>query len=424
MTAAFRSAPATLGFSFGRRARQLAFVALASLLGGQAQAQETDTTFIRLLRKNTFALTPGGAQFSGPGWDKLQQDIQKSQLVLLGEDHGIAQIPGFATAVARELKPAVYVAEIDKYQAQDLSRLAAQPGLPTAYNQRHAMGLTFYSWAEEFELARYLRAQNVPILGIDQVSLMATGSLFDRMAEQAKSRAAKAYLQGRAAAYQAQDRAALVKGTSNFSIYQRPAALDSLRRLTRQEGPLVQQMVRDFALSNDIYTLYNTQGLKSHQMRINLMKRNLLESLQPYDKPGQPLPKMLFKFGAMHTGRGMSLIGGVYDVGNMALNLADTHDQKSLHIFIIGKQGTKAGPYNPDDLTKNIISYSNDKEAMLQPFMAATPGSGAWQVFDLRPLRRALLNDKLKVSSQTMALVLQDYDYMVIIPETTASHAY
>ncbi|WP_135392648.1 hypothetical protein [Hymenobacter metallicola] len=407
-----------------RRARQLALVVLAGLLGGTVQAQETDTTFVRLLRKNTFAMSPSGAQFSGPGWDRLQQDLQQSPLVLLGEDHGMAQIPTFAAAVARELKPALYIAEIDQYQAQDLSRLAAQPGLPTAFNRQHPMGLTFYSWAEEFELARALRAQRVPIIGIDQVSLMATGSLFERMAAQAQGKAAKAYLQSRVAPYQAQDRRALVEGTSHYSIYQRPASLDSLRAITSQESPAVQQMVRDFVLSSTIYTLYATQGLKSHQMRINLMKRNLLESLRPYDKPGQPLPKMLFKFGAAHTARGMSLTGGVFDIGSLALNLADAHDQKSLHIFIIGKQGTKSGPTNPDDLSKSVMSYSNDKNPMLQPFTAATPASGPWQVFDLRPLRRALLNDKLQVSRHALALVLQGYDYLVIIPETTASRAY
>ncbi|TGE24597.1 hypothetical protein E5K00_05120 [Hymenobacter aquaticus] len=412
-------------FSAAPTARRVAAALLLSAgLVGQARAQETDTTFVRLLRKNTFALTANGTELAGPGWARLQQDIQKSQLVLIGEDHGMAQIPGFATAVARELKPALYVAEIDQYQAQDLSRLAAQPGLPTAYNQQHAMSLSFYSWAEEFELARALRAQNATIIGIDQVSMMSTGSLFGRMAAQAKSKPVRAELQRRAAAYQAQDRAALVRGTNTFSIYQRPSALDSLRALTRQEGPQVQQMVRDFALSSEIYALNQTQGAKSHQTRINLMKRSLLASLRPYDQPGQPLPKMLFKFGAAHVGRGASLIGGVYDVGNLAVNLTDVHDQKSLHIFIIGKQGLKAGMPNPDDLSKPGIRYANDAEQMVQPFAAATSTAGAWQVFDLRPLRRYLLAGRLKVSNQTLATVLQDYDYMVIIPETTASRPY
>jgi hypothetical protein len=405
--------------AFSYRAWPLAAALLAGLLGQSAHAQ--DSTFARLSQRNQYTMTLSGTQFAGPGWDKLQQDIRQSQLVLLGEDHGTAQIPAFATALARELKPAVYVAEIDKYQAQDLSQLASQPGLPTVFMKEHPMGLTFYSWAEEFELARYLRGQHAAVLGIDQVSLVSSGRFFAMLAGKVKSPATKTYLLKRAATYQAQDRAKMSKGTGNFSIYQRPAALDSLRSLTRTESPEVRQMVQDFAASSGIYQLAGQGDPRSHQLRINLMKRNLLEGLATYQRPGQPLPTMLFKFGATHVSRGVSLNGGVYDVGNLALNLADAHNQKSLHIYVIGQRGTRVQGFNPDDFSKNVAAYSNAEE--LQPF-AAPAGSTAWQVFDLRPLRRALRNNKLKVSSHEVEVTLMGYDYLIIIPETTASHNY
>ncbi|TGD80519.1 hypothetical protein [Hymenobacter wooponensis] len=422
MKLSFRSATTAPTATFSRL-RQLLLTALAvGMLVHQAQAQ--DSTLTRLVHKYQYGLTQTNGQFSGTGWEKLQQDIRQSQLVLVGEDHGMAQIPVFTTAVAQVLKPAVYVAEIDKYQAQKVNQLAAQPGLPTAFERQHPMGLSFYSWAEEFELARYLRTQKVPVMGIDQVSLVSTGTFFADLAGKVKNKSAKAYLANQATAYQAQDRLAMVQGTNTYSIYQRPSALDSLQALVSKESPEVQQMVRDFRASSEIYQLNATSGLKSHQTRINLMKRNLLQGLEAYQKPGQPLPKMLFKFGGIHVSRGVSLLGGVYDMGNMALNLADVHDQKSLHIFIIGKQGTKVGGFNPDDFSKNIKQYTNNDEAALQPFMAQTAPGTAWQVFDLRPLRRALINDKLKVSSQELATVLLGYDYVIIIPKTTASHNY
>ncbi|RYU80533.1 hypothetical protein [Hymenobacter persicinus] len=151
------------------------------------------------------------------------------------------------------------------------------------------------------------------------------------------------------------------------------------------------------------------------------MKRNLLGELQPYLTTDQPLPPMLFKFGAYHLGRGRSIWGDIYDVGNLAVNLADAHDQKTLHIFVIGKQGTQVGGANPDDFSKNVAHYSHADEAMVQPFMAATPAGDAWQVFDVRPLRRALLRKGLKVASQELEATILGYDYVVIIPETTAS---
>ncbi|GAB3825455.1 hypothetical protein [Hymenobacter jeollabukensis] len=400
----------------------------ALLLSGTAAAQApaaapADTAFVRLMRKNQTALTAAGTQFSGPGWDKLQQDIRKSALVLVGEDHGMAEIPAFTQALAQVLQPKVYVAEIDRYQARDLTRLVAQPGPPTAFLQQYPMNLSFYSWAEEFELARALRARGTALVGVEQVGFATPGRLLGLMADETKSKPARLYLRQQAAALQAHDRAALVAGNYGaISINAlRPGLLDSLRTLTRQDGPAVQQMLRDLEASGAIFKTNAAGKPGGHQARINLMKRNLLAELQPYQVPGQPLPPMLFKFGANHLGRGRSIWGDIYDVGNLAVNLADAHDQKTLHIFIIGKQGRKVTGQNPADFSKNSSAYSMADEAMLRPFMAATPAGAAWQVFDVRPLRRAMLYQGLPVPDQELQATLLGYDYVVIIPETAAS---
>lgn len=406
---------------------QVALATVASVLASQVQAQTpTDTAFARLLRQNQFTLTQTGTQCSGPGWDKLQQDIRKSTLVLLGEDHGMAQIPPFAQAVAQVLKPKVYVAEIDKYQAQDLTRLAAQPGLPTAYLQQFPMSLSFYSWAEEFELARALRAQNTKLVGVEQLGFAATGRSLMLMADQVKRPTTRTFLRKQAAAIQAHDRAALVAGNyGSITINgMRPTLLDSLRRMTSTEPAGVRQLLQDLEASVNIFRINASGKSGGHQLRINLMKRNLLAELQPYQQAGQALPPMLFKFGANHLGRGRSIWGDIYDVGNLAVNLADAHDQKTLHILVMGKQGKKVTGQNPVDFSKNATAYSAADDAMLKPFMAATPAGAAWQVFDLRPMRRALLYKGLPVADQELQAAILGYDYVVIIPETTASHNY
>lgn len=400
-------------------------LAVAFRAAAHAQAP-TDTTFQRLVRQNQFSLTQTGAQFSGPGWEKLQQDIRKSAWVLVGEDHGMAQIPAFTQAVAQVLQPRVYVTEIDKYQARNLSQLAAKPGLPMAFEHKYPMALSFYSWVEEFELARALRAQNTAIVGVEQVGAATAGLTLDGMAEQVKNKAARSYLRRLAAVSQARDRADMVRGTydqSTVNVLQ-PVTIDSLRSIARRESPAVQDMLDNFLASVAIYQTSISGKPGAHQARLNLMKRNLLTELQPYQKPGKPLPTMLFKFGAAHVGRGRSISGNFYDVGNLAVNLADMHDQKTLHIFVIGKQGEQAAGANPDDFTKNVATYSYDNEAMVKPFTNSTAATGPWQVFDVRPLRRALLQDKLSVSSQELQATILGYDYVVIIPKTTASHNY
>ena len=409
----------------GRRGRLLGCVAVAGLFSFQAHAQ--DSTLTRLTHKYQYEMGQKGAQFSGPGWDKLRQDIEKSQIVLVGEDHGMAQIPGFTQAVAQVLKPKVFVAEIDKYQARDLTRLAAQPGLPTVFEKQYPMGLSFYSWAEEFELARALRAQNTAIVGLEQVGFFAPGRFYSLLAEKTKNKKSAAYLRQRGAAYQAHNKAVMGTDPNKLTVYQlAPASLDSLVTLARAESPEVQRMVQDYVASVRINqsAVQPKTAFQSHQDRVNLMRRNLMAELPAHQQPGQALPKMLFKFGAGHVGRGASVTGGVYDVGNLALNLAEMQDQKSLHIFVIGKQGTKTSGFHLDDFSKNVAPYSYADMDMLKPFMTATPAGASWQVFDLRPLRRALLRDQLTVSSHEIATVIMGYDYVVIIPETIASHNY
>ena len=393
--------------------------ATALLLGLGLTSQPVcaqDSTFIRLLRKNQYSLTQNGLQFAGSGWEKLLQDVRKSQVVLVGEDHGTAQIPAFTAALAREFKPATFVAEIDPYQAQDLARLADRPGLPVAFQQQHPMGLSFYSWAEEFELAQALRSQKVHLVGIDQVNCFATGRFYERVADLTTHKTTQAWLRRRAAAYQARDRRAFDAGLDQLSMLQQsPAALDSLVSRTQPESPAVRQMVQQYRTSVGIYQA------QVHRERVNLMRRNLLLALRPVaSPPGPPLPKLLIKMGAFHIARGATLIDGVFDVGNLALSLAEAQDQKSLHILVAGKQGTKLAGFSLADVRKNVVTYSNAAEAFVQPFPVPA-GSTAWQVFDLRPLRRALVNDKLKTPTNDLSIILMGYDYVVIIPETTAS---
>ncbi|MBJ6111013.1 hypothetical protein JAO73_18465 [Hymenobacter sp. BT523] len=397
------------------------FLTLGFFCGLLAPARAQDTTLTRLLRTNAYPLTATGAQLAGTGWDKLRTSIAESQLVLVGEDHGMAQIPQFTQAVARVLQPAAFITEIDRYQARALTRLTAEPGFPTAYLKASPGALSFFSWREEYELAQQLRTQKAQFIGIEQVGIFTLGRFYEQLAGLVKSKPARAYLQREGAAYQQHDNAQFRNGGQAYSILdQRQSALDSLETLTRAESPEVRRMVQDYLLSSRIYR-NQVKGFGNHQARINLMKRNLLEALRPLaPQPGQPLPKLLFKFGASHTARALSPWAGITDVGNLALNLADAQDAKSLHLLVMGKQGTQVGGFNPDDPSKNVVPFDLTQEPFIKPFADLVTGPD-WQVFDLRPARRALLRDKLEVANQLLENIILGYDYIVIIPAATAS---
>lgn len=393
--------------SFG--CKLLVGAALMSSLPVAAQ----DSTLTRYARQNQYVLQANGPQFGGAGWDQLLADVRKSQFVLVGEDHGTAQIPAFTAALAREFRPAVYVAEIDPYVAQALTRLTAQPGPPTAYQRQYPESLCFYDLAEEYELARSLRAQQTRLVGIDQVFITTAAPFYAQLASLVKSQSARAYFTERATTYQHQTQAYEKRSAEEWVMNkQTQAAIDSLLAFAKNEGPIARQMAQDYAAS---YAIYHSG---SHQARLSLMKRNLLREL----RPGEAAPRMLFKFGAYHVARGLSPapFGEFYDVGNLVQNLADTQGQKSLHVLVIGKQGAEAHGTNPNFPDKNIATYTAADKPKYQQFLALSTGP-AWSVFDLRPARRAITAGKLQVS-ETLRRYILGYDYLVVIPEATASH--
>ena len=379
------------------------------ILPGQAQ----DSTLIRLVRQHHYALSQDGTQFSGPGWDRLRTALQQSQFVLVGEEHGLAQIPLFTAAIAQVFNPAVFVAEIDPYVAQTLTQLSAQPGLPVAYERQYPEALCFYDRQEEFELARTLHRQQVRLVGIDQVYGSTAAPFYQQLAGLVKNSATKAYLLHQARRYQHQQLGFEQAGEEEWVIEkQSQATVDSLLNLTKAESPAAHQMAQAYVTS---YTIYKSQ---SHQARLNLMKRNLLHELPL----GKSLPRTLFKLGANHAARGLSpaTFGEFYDVGNLAQNLADSQDQKSLHLCIIGRQGTQSTGTNLFFPAKNSSRYTAADKARYKVFLDQVTGSD-WLLVDLRPARRALTSGKLQISDVSLQRTILGYDYLVVIPETTAS---
>jgi hypothetical protein len=240
---------------------RLLLLAAVYLLSLPTYAQ--DSTLTRLIRQNSASFAPAGHQFTGPGWQALQQAISHSQFVLLGEEpHGAAQIPGFADAVARVLHPKVFIAEISPYEAQQLNQLAAHPGLPTAYQQHYPFSLSFYSYTEEFQLAQALHTRGVPVVGIDMHYVGNTGHLLAQMAELARDKRVQLTLRRQAQTYLTHDRQVYQPGSkAPFYLSTRsPAAVDSLVALTAQESAQVRQMAQALATSYAISRTYQTHA--------------------------------------------------------------------------------------------------------------------------------------------------------------------
>jgi hypothetical protein len=334
-----------------------------------------------------------------------------------------------AEAVAQVLHPKAFIAEISPYEAQQLNQLAAQPGLPTAYQQRYPFSLSFYSWTEEFRLAQALHARGVPVVGIDMLYVGNSGHLLDQMAALAHEKRVQLTLRRQAQTYLTHDRQVYQPGsTTPFYLSTRsPAAVDSLVTLTAHESRQVQQMAHALATSYAISRTYQTHtplptGFAGHQARVNLLKRTLLDQLRPYQTgPTQRLPKLLFKFGTNHVGRDRAVESNVFDIGNLMANLADAQDSQSLHLLVVGKQGTQ-NTTDTFDHAQNSSPLTPQDNAYLQVFFQQA--GAAWQLVDLRSARQALTRHQLIVQDPLLERTLLNFDYVIVIPTVTASGNY
>src|SRR5262245_11200369 len=118
----------------------LAFAALAvsgaSALRAQepAPAPKPKPTFEERLAEKAaqsrYAVSFKDGAFSGPGWDLLLAEGRKSRFFLVGEEHGIAEVPAVARELFRALAPAGYrnlAVEISPPMAKALDGIVRGP---------------------------------------------------------------------------------------------------------------------------------------------------------------------------------------------------------------------------------------------------------------------------------------------------------
>jgi erythromycin esterase-like protein len=369
-----------------------------------------------LIKKQVFKFEKGN--FEGQGWDFLQKEIANTQFLMIGEQHGEAEIPVFTTKIAEIFKPTALVTEIDPFSVMRLKKISVHPDQYAAHFKQNPYDFAFYCWEPEMELARQMQLKNIDIWGVNELNTMGLGSFFDMLANEAKSPAnKKKALQKKEECFRwdlpiYQD----VNRYGDFRGYHiTTATVDSLIVDFQKESNLSKQMLNYLKLS------IPTFGNRSYQLRTRLMKKNLMNYLASYITSDEiKVPKLIFKLGANHLTRTEGLTGH-FEVGNLANNIAASANKNPLHILIYGKKGTinMMGPLNNSLAIQPNNDDKGDDLGMLSPFTAKLKDK-EWATFDLRPIRKAVMRGKLKIS-EPMKEWINGYDLLVIFSESTGS---
>ena len=398
-----------------------------------ALAQEN--SFTARLLQNRYQIDFQEGRWSGNGVPVLQNALGGAQFVLIGEDHGISQIPQFAGAVCDLIGPQRFrtmAIETGPLAANELQQwITADSGRTSLvdFETKFPETIAFYNFQEEYDLlthcARAAQGGQFRLWGLDQELMGSSRLILTRILEthpgKQATEAAHRLLQKNNDAH-----AAAVKSGSPGDIFMMTASdaeLNNLKNLLQKEGnPISQGLIEALIKSRDIYQKnMNGSGYESNRERSLLMKSNFVTDYKQATQADGVPPKVLLKFGAWHMYTGINPLRN-NDLGNFVTELADGQGTTSLHIAILGVKGSQlrfAGigrPYQPADF--NLAEDKDSDFLFLKP-MFDNLESGGWTMFDLRGLRKGFRS--LEPVDKEMERIIFGYDLLVLIPNATPS---
>lgn len=377
------------------------------LLALQYNGYCQDSLFTKIAKENSKSFQVSNDQFSGEGWEFIINEVKKSQHLLLGEDHFTNEIPTFIKAIGLESRFKNFFIEVDPYTTQIISESFSEMNAEerSRFNEEYSKYFSFYALQPEYELLEYFMNSGLNLLGSDQILMYGEQLLFPTLREMNPDPEVKSLYDSILKRSEIQLEL-FFKDPSNPMYFLTPDFKEDLTTLKAMDiSKEEQEIIENIEQSIEIYLK------RSHSIRVNLIIRQLMDQYEVWKDS-----RTLFKYGANHLMRGESLLT-VYDIGNVIANITEAYGEQSLHLMVVGQSGSLGSPF------EGFPAQKIDKEkgfylSYLKPFYPLTEGLD-WVVFDLRPLRKLLNRNKLKIENQLLIRAIKGYDLLVIIPEVT-----
>ncbi len=365
----------------------------------------------------TMTLEDGSLQ--GAGADELRSRLPGAQFILIGEDHGFADSPEIALALARDARPFGLVHHVMEV-GPDTDALLTEtlrngdPQAVATLLKGRPLAMPFASLAEDARLADYFVDQSGsgidPLWGVDQefvgAPLIALETLVRRAPDEAAGTIAGDWLSRERAAFAAGDLGNILLMTARRDDF------DALLAAYSGSDDAV-RIIKSLAQSAEIYRLYNSgANYARNAARVALIRKQFLEN---YAAAGEPAPRALFKMGASHLAKGTGPLN-TFDLGALTEGLAAANGLDVLRILFIPLEGqqTTINPSSPEVF--ETVSYRSESLAALLSAAgipaASVPVEG-YAVMPLGPLRLTLEQTGMSSLSAESRFMLLGYDYLV-----------
>ena len=404
-------------------------VLLLAALPLAAQTAPRPTLESALLETRTPIVFAGG-QFSGSGAQVLNDAVAHSRFVLLGEDHITREIPQFAAAVCDLMHPDAYALEAGPGAAAFVSNLLRSPDRIQRMAQRsqaYPNNMAFLDIREENDLAAHCAAASknphFELWGLDQEFIGSAGALLNAMMDTRPGPASRAAIAAAQQQESASSHAARETGTPGklYMLASSDSDMNAMEQAIAKDGNAgTENLLHELTVSRTIYRLNSTGSPDSNSLRANLIKQHLIADYAAA-RARTPQPRVLFKFGDDHLGKGFNVLHQ-RDLGNFVAELADGEGAQSLHILVLGARGTHAlfqGYAKPLGHVPFVMTGDPEYKWIAPAVADLLPQQGSvagktLTLFDLRKLRFRGIS-----LPPDWERIVYAYDLFVLIPELT-----
>lgn len=387
-------------------------------------------SLVALLRANAHTMqADAGGRLSGAGAELLVTAGRDAQFFLIGEEHGVAEVPLVAAHLFRELAPHGYrhlAIETGEFMAQELNRrvLADTSGAQFAAFQRDFFpGAPFYNWREDAALLRtavHAAGERDDVLwGLDY-DIMADRYTLRRLRDLAPNAAARVAAEAvMARADTALQQALATQNPGMLMMFGGPEEVWAPLRAAYAPAPgsEADRILRLMEATREINAFWGrNQGYRSNLERALFNKRQLMHYLDAATERDERMPRVMMKFGASHMVRGRSFTQ-VYDLGTLASELADVNGSRSFGVLMLGGAGTNHAVIDPRVFRSMEVPV--EVEGWARPFYDAADAQ-RWTVLDLRPIRARI--PRLGTLPDQTLKVLYGFDAVVILSGSGPQH--
>jgi len=410
-----------------RRRRVAAALPALALLAAPLAAQDSLTA---LLRANAHPMqADADGRLSGAGAELLLAAGRDAQFFLIGEEHGVAEIPRVAAGLFRELAPAGYrhlAIETGELLAAELNRRVLADATGAAYAgfaREHFPGAPFYNWREDAALLRTAvgaaGGREDVLWGLDY-DIVADRYTLRRLRDIAPTPGARAAAETVIARADSALEQALA--TRNPGLLMMFGGADDVYAPLRaayapEPGSEADRILRLMETTREINAYWGRgEGYLSNLHRARLNKEQLMRRLDAATARDGRMPRVMMKFGSSHMVRGRSFTN-VFDLGTLASEIADVNGGRSFGVLMLGGEGTTHAVIDPRVFRS--VEAPVEVEPWARPFYDAADAR-RWTVLDLRPIRARV--PRLGTLPAETLQVLFGFDAVVILSGSGPQH--